>query len=105
MKIIAAISWELFIRQSSEYRKSIIMDHEWNNCMIVTNGAKKLMHKWIANRVVESYSLSPDFDNRWRTGGSLNQIIKESQLDSDSIMNGIRKFVGDKEKRLNMLEI
>ena len=78
-------------------------DQEWN--AIITNGAKKSMHKWIANRVVESYSLSPDFDNRWRTGGSLDQIIKESQLDPDSIMNGIRRFVGDKEKRLNMLKI
>lgn len=105
VKIIAAISWELFRRQSSEYRRSIIMDNEWSNCMIITNGAKKSMHKWIANRVVESYSLSPDFDNRWRTGGSLDQIIKESQLDPDSIMNGIRRFVGDKEKRLNMLKI
>ena len=105
VKIIAAISWELFRRQSSEYRRSIIMDNEWSNCMIITNGAKKSMHKWIANRVVESYSLSPDFDNRWRTGGSLDQIIKESQLDPDSIMNGIRRFVGDREKRLNMLKI
>lgn len=104
VKVIAAISWELFRRQSSEYRRSIIMDHEWDDCMIITNGAKRSMQKWIANRVVESYSLSPDFDNRWRTGGSLDQIIRESQLDPDSIMNGIRRFVEDKRKRVRLLK-
>ena len=80
------------------------MDHEWDDCMIITNGAKRSMQKWIANRVVESYSLSPDFDNRWRTGGSLDQIIRESQLDPDSIMNGIRRFVEDKRKRARLLK-
>ena len=71
------------------------------DAMIITNGARRLMHKWIANRVVEEYSMSPDFDNRWRTGGSLDEIIAESQLDPASIWNGIKKFADTRDKRLD----
>ena len=100
VKIVASISWELFQRQSEDYRQRIIADQEWMDAMIITNGARRLMHKWIANRVVEEYSMSPDFDNRWRTGGSLDEIIAESQLDPDSIWDGIKKFADDRDKRL-----
>ena len=95
IKIIAAISWELFNRQSKEYQNSIICDAEWNNSMIITNSSIKLMHNWIANNTVTKYSMSPDYDNKWRTGGSVNQIIKESRLDPKSIMEGIERFISD----------
>ena len=61
------------------------------------------MHKWIANRIVEEYSMSPDFDNQWRTGGALDEIIAESKLDSDSVWNGIIKFTSERSKRLEAL--
>ena len=60
--------------------------------MIITNGALWLMDKWMANRMVGKYSMSPDFDNRWRTGGRLKQIVKESKLDPDSLWDEIRCF-------------
>ena len=100
VKIISAISWELFKRQPDKYRQALITDSEWNDSMIITNGAKRLMHKWIANSIVEEYSMSPDFDNRWRTGGSVEQIVAESHLDSNSILDGIRRFASDRPKRL-----
>ncbi len=100
VKIVASISWELFQRQPEDYRQSIISDQEWMDAMVITNGARRLMHKWIANRVVEAYSMSPDFDNRWRTGGSLDEIVAESQLDPDSIWEGITKFAAARDERL-----
>ena len=103
VKVISAISWELFKRQPHEYRETVITDSEWNDSMIITNGAKRLMHKWIANSIVEEYSLSPDFDNRWRTGGSVEQIVAEAHLDSNSIWNGIARFALDRQKRLSRL--
>ena len=103
VKIIASISWELYIRQSEEYRNSIISESEWHDAMIITNGARRLMHKWIANRLVEKYSMAPDFDNRWRTGGSLEQIIAESKLDPDSLWEGITRFAKDRKYRLDKL--
>ena len=103
VKIVASISWELFKRQPDDYRQSVIADDEWNDAMIITNGSRRLMHKWIANRMVENYSMAPDFDNRWRTGGSLKQIISESKLDPDSLWIGIKRFASDREKRLKSL--
>lgn len=103
VKIVASISWELFQRQTEDYRESIMTDSEWHDAMIITNGARRLMHKWIANRVVEEYSMAPDHDNRWRTGGSLDQIVAESKLDPDSLWEGINKFAEDRDERLSQL--
>jgi len=105
IKIVAAISWGLFMAQNKEYRESIISKNEWMDAMIITNGAIRLMHKWIANRIVEDYSMSPDFDDQWRTGGSLDEIIAESKLDSESVWSGIIKFTSERAKRLEALRI
>ena len=103
VKIVAAISWGLFMAQNKEYCETIISENEWMDAMIITNGAIRLMHKWIANRIVEEYSLSPDFDNKWRTGGALDEIIAESKLDSESVWNGILKFTSERARRLEAL--
>ena len=103
VKVVAAISWELFQRQTDAYRQSIISDQEWMDAMVVTNGARRLMHKWVANRVVEEYSMSPDFDNRWRTGGSVDEIVAESKLNPQSIWDGIVKFANNRKVRLSQI--
>ena len=103
VKIVAAISWGLFMAQNKEYRETIISENEWMDAMIITNGAIRLMHKWIANRIVEEYSMSPDFDNQWRTGGAVDEIITESKLDSDSVWDGIIIFTLERSKRLEAL--
>ena len=103
VKIIAAISWELFRIQPLEYQQRIISDMEWPASMVITNGAISLMKNWISNRVVQDYSLSPDFDNRWRTGGSVDEIIAESKLDSQSLFEGIKRFANERNDRLNSL--
>ena len=100
VKIVAAISWELYKRQDKKYREFVLAPNQWKDTMVITNGALKLMNNWISNPMVKKYSLSPDFDNRWRTGGSLDQIIKESRLDPNSILRGIKKFAQDRFKRL-----
>ena len=103
VKIIAAISWELFRLQPLEYQQRIISDIEWPDSMIITNGAISLMKNWISNRVVNEYSLSPDFDNKWRTGGSVDEIIAESKLDPQSLLDGINRFANERNDRLNRL--
>ena len=103
VKIIAAISWELFRLQPLEYQQRIMSDMEWPDSMVITNGAISLMKNWISNRVVQDYSLSPDFDNRWRTGGSVDEIIAESKLDSQSLLEGIKRFANERNDRLTRL--
>ena len=104
VKIVAAISWGLFKLQSSDYKEYIISKNDWNNSMVITNTSIKLMKNWIKNDIVEEYSLSPDFDNCWRTGGSFEQIILEAKLDPQSLWDGILHFVFDRNKRINKLK-
>ena len=104
VKIVSAISWELFDMQTSEYKSSIIGDKEWADSMVITNTGLNVMKNWISNRVVADYSLSPDWDNRWRTGGSLEQIIDEAHLSSRWVMEAIDKFSSDRNKRLERLK-
>ena len=103
VKIVSAISWELFRRQSQSYQDSIISEKEWADSMVVTNTGLKIMNNWISNRVVSEYSVSPDWDNNWRTGGSLDEIIDEAHLSPRWVLNAIEKFASERKSRLEKL--
>jgi len=104
VKIVSAISWELFDRQSEEYNSSVMNNKEWADSMVITNTSLSVMNNWISNRVVSDYSLSPDWDNRWRTGGSLEQIIDEAHLSPRWVMKAIEKFSSERDIRLSKLK-
>ena len=103
VKIVSAISWELFQRQSQSYKNSIISDQEWSDSMIVTNTGLRIMQNWISNRIVAEYSVSPDWDNNWRTGGSIDEIIDEAHLSPRWVLQAIEKFVSERKNRLERL--
>ena len=103
VKVVAAISHELFNRQPEAYQRAVLSEADWADSMTITNGARRLMHDWIANRVAEEYSLSSDWDNRWRTGGMLDELVDEAHLSPRWLLEGIGRFVGDREKRLARL--
>ena len=62
------------------------------------------MRDWAEGPIVQEYSLSADFDDQWRTGGTLEEIIEEAQLDADHISRG-RSIASspDREQRLRSL--
>ena len=103
VKIVAAISWVLFQKQHESYRTSIIAPNEWHDAMVITNGGRRLMHKWMANKIVEEYSLSPDWDNRWRTGGTVDEIVDEAHLSPRWLWAGITKFATNRRDRLESI--
>jgi len=103
VKIVAAISWVLFQKQPESYRTSIIAPNEWHDAMVITNGGRRLMHKWMANKLVEKYSLSPDWDNRWRTGGTVDEIVDEAHLSPRWLWAGITKFAINRRDRLESI--
>lgn len=105
VKIIAAISHELFLRQPKSYQEKILSREEWPDAMTITNGCRRQMSDWIANKVVEEYSLSSDWDNRWRTGGTIEEVCEEAHISPQWILHGIEKFVRDREKRLKYTPI
>jgi transketolase len=71
--------------------------------LVVTNNARRAMHDWIANKVAEEYTISPDHDDRGRTGGSVDEILDEAHLTWPWVLKGIQRFAAEHELRLQRL--
>jgi len=100
VKIIAAVSRELFDLQSSEYQSSVFDHADWVDSTVITNGARQMMRQWLSSSVAYDYAMGSDWDDRWRTGGSIPEIIKEAHLDPASLLAGIERFANEREQRL-----
>ncbi|MEE9464080.1 MAG: 1-deoxy-D-xylulose-5-phosphate synthase N-terminal domain-containing protein [Candidatus Neomarinimicrobiota bacterium] len=92
VKIVAAISYGLLQRQTRHYQEQVLSAWDWDNSMIVANQAYRLMQNWVGKRANRKFALTPDWDNRWRTGGTLEEIVEESHLDPGHILEGIMAF-------------
>jgi transketolase len=53
--------------------------------------------------VAREYSLSSDWDDRWRTGGSVDEVIEEAHLDEAHIPAALERFAGERTERLGRL--
>ncbi len=100
VRIVAALSEELFRRQDRGYREAVASEADRLDAMVVTNGAVRLMRDWASGPVVEDYSLGADWDDRWRTGGSVDEVIEEAHLDAGHILEAIERFVRERPRRL-----
>jgi len=103
VKIVAVISPQLFALQDAAYRESVASLADRWDAMCVTNRARKLMGPFLANPLVAQYSMGSDWDDRWRTGGTVDEVIDEAHLSAAHILQGIERFVGDRQKRLAAL--
>jgi transketolase len=103
VRIVAAVSPQLFARQPDEYRRSVIGPSGQLDAMVITNGAFKLMRDWADGPMVRAYSLSSDWDDRWRTGGSVAEVIEEAHLDEAHILAALERFAGERDDRLRRL--
>jgi len=104
VKIVSAISWELFQLQDKEYRERILSDSDKIDSMIITSGAMHNMANWITHPLARKYSMSSDWDDRWRTGGKGDEMVAEARLDTGSLWEAITRFAADREKRMNRLK-
>ncbi|HET6348642.1 MAG TPA: transketolase [Candidatus Krumholzibacteria bacterium] len=100
VKIVAAISPQLFALQDAAYRDSVFANHERLDAMAVTNRARRLMSDWVDAGLTGEYWLGSDWDNRWRTGGSVDEVVEEAHLSPKWLMEGIRRFAQDRPARL-----
>jgi transketolase len=103
VKLIQAVSWELFELAGREYKDKVLPRPDWLDSTVITNGARKLMQQWLPHKIAEHYAMSSDWDNRWRTGGSVDEIIAEAHLDPESLAAGIQLFAAEREKRLRLM--
>ena len=101
VKIVCATSPQLWALQPDEYKEKVLSSSDWADSTVITTQARWLMHDWLFNKVAEEYAISSDWDNRWRTGGKLEEVIDEAHLSPGWILEGINRFVQDREKRLS----
>ena len=103
VRIVAAISPQLFRRQDRAYRERICSAADRLSGMAITNRARRLMSDWVIGPVAEEYSLGSDADDRWRTGGSVDEVMEEAHLDPGHILEAIERFARERPERLRRL--
>lgn len=103
VKVVAAVSPQLFRMQPRDYTDSVCGPADRVDAMVITNGGFKLMRDWADGPLVREYSLSADWDDRWRTGGTVDEVMEEAHLDSGHILAAIERFVAERGKRLAAL--
>ena len=104
VKVVCATSPQLFAAQSESYRLQVLSEAERLDSTVITTQARWLMHDWLYTRVGEEYALSSDWDDRWRTGGTLEEVLEEAHLSPEYILEGVRRFVDSRPERLARLQ-
>ncbi|HYB41673.1 MAG TPA: hypothetical protein VEL75_07885 [Candidatus Methylomirabilis sp.] len=100
VKVIAAISEELFDHQPEAYRNSVLPDEAREDLMFVSSGTRRMWPLRNVGSLTDAYSLTADWDNQWLTGGLEADVIAEAHLDPESIFAGVQRFAHDRPKRL-----
>jgi len=101
VKVIAAISEELFDRQPEAYRDSVLPPEARYDLMVVSTGTRRMWPLCNLGPLTDEYSLTSDFDNSWRSGGLEPEVIAEAHLDPDSIFAGVERFANERERRIS----
>ncbi len=101
VKIIAAISEDLFDRQPEAYRNRVLPPEARYDLMVISTGTRRSMPVRDLGPLTDAYSLTSDWDNQWLTGGLEPDVIAEAHLDPDSIFAGIQRFAQARGERLS----
>ena len=100
VKIISAVSEDLFDRQPDAYRRSVLPPEAPYDMMVVSTGTRRVWPVRDVGPLTDEYSLTSDWDDQWLTGGTEADVIAEAHLDTESIYAGIKRFAGEREGRL-----
>ncbi len=101
VKVISAISEELFDRQPESYRESVFPAEAVHDLMFVSTGTRRMWPVRNVGPLTDEYSLTSDWDNQWLSGGLEPDVIAEAHLDQQSILKGIQRFANDRARRLD----
>jgi transketolase len=100
VKIIAAVSEELFDRQPEEYRRAVLPPGALYDLMVISTGTRRAWPLRDVGPLTDAYSLTSDWDNQWLSGGLEPEVIAEAHLDQASIFAGISRFAHERGQRL-----
>ena len=100
VRVAAVISPELFSWQPAAYRDAVMPASAYFDCMTVSTMTRRVPMLEGLGPLTDEYSLTPDHDDRWRSGGTEKDVIAESKLDPDSVFEGVKRFALEREHRL-----
>ncbi|MGH7582259.1 MAG: transketolase-like TK C-terminal-containing protein [Gemmatimonadales bacterium] len=100
VRIISAISEDLFDRQPEAYRHAVLPAEALYDAMVVSTGTRRVWPVRNLGPMTDEYSMTSDFDNQWLTSGLEADVIAEAHLDPDAIFAGIQRFAGEHERRI-----
>ena len=101
VKVISAISEDLFRLQSREYQDSVLPPAAKYDLMVVTTGTRRVWPIQNVGSLTDDYSLVSDWHDEWLTGGTEEDVLAEAHLDPDSIFEGIKRFALDRNSRIS----
>ena len=101
VKVISAISEELFDHQPDAYRNSVLPPEAVHDLMFVSSGTRRMWPLRNVGPLADVYSLTSDWDNQWLSGGLEADVIAEAHLDPESIFAGVQRFAEERPKRLD----
>jgi transketolase len=101
VKVIAAVSEELFDRQPEEYRRAVLPPEAAYDLMVISTGTRRVWPLRGVGPLTDEYSLTSDWDNQWLTGGLELEVIAEAHLDPASIFKGVERFARERATRLD----
>ena len=100
VRVIAAISEELFDRQPEAYRHAVLPPEARYDLMVVSTGTRRMWPLHDVGPLTDEYSMTSDWDHQWLTGGLEPDVIAEAHLDAASIQAGITRFAGERDSRM-----
>jgi transketolase len=100
VKVVVAVSEELFDRQPEEYRRSVLPLEAYYDLMVVSTGTRRVWPVRNLGPLTDDYSMTSDWDDQWLTGGLESDVIAEAHLDRESIFAGVQRFASDRDTRL-----
>ena len=101
VRVIAAISEELFDRQPESYRNAVLPREAYYDLMVVTTGTRRMWPLRDVGPLTDEYSMTSDWDNQWLTSGLEPDVIAEAHLDPASIFSSIQRFARERESRIS----
>src|SRR5207247_1903806 len=84
VKVIAAVSEELFDRQSQSYRHSVLPPGAVHDLMFISSGTRRMWPLRNVGTLTDAYSMTADWNDQWLTGGLVPDVIAEAHLDPES---------------------
>jgi transketolase len=100
VKVISAISEDLFDLQPEAYRKSVLPPDALYDAMVVSSATRRMMPVRNLGPLTDDYSLTSDWDNQWLTSGLEKEVIEEAHLDPETIFNGVKRFADERDQRI-----